>query len=77
MKKFVLIQKKMSLVKLTKIPIRVQSNEKFEIAKGGIISESFSLWLKSPQEKMLRLVIWHPFWEISAKVKNFLRLSHL
>jgi hypothetical protein len=54
MKKFVLIQKKMSLVKLTKIPIRVQSNEKFEIAKGGIISESFSLWLKSPKEKMLR-----------------------
>ena len=44
--------------------------------KGGLISESFSLWLKSPKmvsnhapdhyipkEKMLRGMTWHPFWE--------------
>ena len=51
-------------------------DESFARAKGGLISESFSLWLKSPkmvsnhvpghyipQEKMLRGVIWHPFLE--------------
>ena len=58
--------------------------------KGGLISESFSLWLISPKRGaeslswasffswiVLRIVIWHPFWEIWAKVKNFLRLSYL
>jgi hypothetical protein len=30
-----------------------------------------------PKKKMIRVVIWHPFLEIWAKVKNFLRLSHL
>ena len=58
--------------------------------KGGLISESFLLWLKSPKigakslswavstkEKMLRRVIWQLFGEILAKVKKFLRLSHL
>ena len=30
-----------------------------------------------PQEKMLRGEIRHPFLEMSAKAKNFLRLSHL
>ena len=49
--------------------------------KGGSISENFSIWLKSytkempnhslehypPKEKMLRKVIWHPFFEIWAK----------
>ena len=39
--------------------------------KGSLVSEGFSLWLKSPkkdtknlQEKMFRIVIWHLFWEI-------------
>ena len=43
--------------------------------KGGLILESFSLWIKSPQkgaktgnyppkEKMLRIVIWDLFCEI-------------
>ena len=58
--------------------------------KGGLISESFSFWLISPKRGaeslswasffswiVLRIVIWHPFWEIWAKVKNFLRLSYL
>ena len=31
----------------------------------------------APKEMMPRFVIWHQFFEISAKVKNFLRLSHL
>ena len=61
-----------------------------KLVKGGLISESISLWLQSPKnllnhcrehysnkEKMLRTVIWHIFVEIGAKVKNFLRLSHL
>ena len=30
-----------------------------------------------PKKKMIRVIIWHPFLEIWAKVKNFLRLSHL
>ena len=30
-----------------------------------------------PTKKMIRVIIWHPFLEIWAKVKNFLRLSHL
>ena len=59
-------------------------------AKGGLISEFFSLWLQSlkkvpnhfsehypPKEKMLRGVICYPFLEIGAKVKNFLRWSNL
>ena len=29
------------------------------------------------KEEMLRIVIWQLFWEIWAKVKNFLRLNHL
>ena len=49
------------------------------------ISESFSIWIKPPQEgvkfdlkiNMLRGVICHIFFEIGNKVKNFLRLSHL
>ena len=58
--------------------------------KGSLISESFSLWLKSSKngaenypehypskEKMLRIVIWHLFLEIWVQVKTFLRLSHL
>ena len=56
--------------------------------KGALIAESFSLWLKSPKkgaknilstihfkEKKLRDLA--PFFEIWAKVKNFLRWSHL
>ena len=52
--------------------------------KGGLISESFSLWIKSPRkcankypdyypptEKMLRIVFGTFFWEIWAKVKTF------
>ena len=30
-----------------------------------------------PKEKMLRIVTWHIFLEIEAKVRNFLRLSCL
>jgi hypothetical protein len=68
--------------------------ELFEIAddddKGGLISKSFSFWLKSPKkgakiypehyspiEKMLKIVIWNLLGEIWAKVKNFLRISNL
>ena len=49
-------------------------------SKGDLISESFSLWLKSPKkgpnhspehyqfkEKMLRRVIWHLFWRFKPK----------
>ena len=56
----------------------------------GLVLESFSfssnLTKKVPnkypehyplKEKMLRRVNWHLFWEIWAKVKNVLRLSHL
>ena len=62
-------------------------------AKGGLISESFSVWLQSPKKKgpnqesehllyrwiykCFKVVIWHPFLEIRAKVKNFFRLSNL
>ena len=41
--------------------------------KGGLISESFSLWLKSqkkgypPKEKMLKIVMWLLFWRIELK----------
>ena len=58
--------------------------------KGGLISESSSIWLISPKKVpkhtpehhifsliVLRGVIWYLFLEIGAKVKNFLRLSHL
>ena len=31
----------------------------------------------NPKEKVLRVEIWHPFLEIWAEVKNFLRLSRL
>jgi hypothetical protein len=30
----------------------------------------FFMWI------VLRIVIWHLFWEIGSKVKHFLRLSH-
>ena len=66
------------------------SYSNYYFTKGGWISESFSVWLKSkkkvpnhspehypPKEKMLRRVIWHLFLEIWGKVKNILRLSHL
>ena len=33
--------------------------------------------LYPPKEKILRIVFWHILWEIEAKMKNFLRLSHL
>ena len=62
-------------------------------AKGGLISEGFSLWLKSqkkvanptralyvypPEEKMFKIVIWHLFFaDLSEKEKKNLRLSHL
>ena len=58
--------------------------------KGGLISESFSFWLKSPKKVPnlhpehllfrwieLKIVFWHIFWEIGANVIIFLRLSHL
>ena len=58
--------------------------------KGGLISESFSIWLKShknlpnhyPEQLLfrwivLKIVIWHFFWEIWTKLKIFPRLSHL
>ena len=55
--------------------------------KGGIISESFSLWLQYPKNQnsehyplkayMLRIFIWYLFLEVETKVKNFVRLSHL
>ena len=51
---------------------------------GGLISESFSLWLKSSQKCAYHehflfwwIVVWYIFWEIWANMKNFLRLSHL
>ena len=60
------------------------------ITKGGLISESFSLWLQSPQKcaksqswtlytqrKDPQDSIWKIFWDIGANVKNFLRLFHL
>ena len=61
------------------------------LGRGGLISESFSLWLKSPnkgakslswalcttKEKVLSKVSWHLCLEIWARVKNFLRLRHL
>ena len=59
------------------------------MSKGGIISESFSRWIQSPKKCAqtypehllfrwieLRMVIWHIFGEIAAKVRNFLRVSH-
>ena len=60
-------------------------------AKGDLISKTF--FTLNPISKtgakslnpeyvqfrwiVLRIVIWHLFWEIGAKVKHFLRLSHL
>ena len=73
-----------------KVRLQVIQDFKPPEAKGSLISESFSLWLQSqkklpnhypenysPKNKMLRGVIWHFFFEIGAKVKNFLRLSYL
>ena len=48
--------------------------------KVGLISESFSLLLKSPKRDakslsiliVLRVVIWHPFWRFKSKWKTFL-----
>ena len=45
--------------------------------KGGLISESFSLWLKSPNHDPEVDNAQCRDFEIWAKVKNFLRLSHL
>ena len=59
-------------------------------AKSGLISESFSLWLKSlkkcakslswalsTQRENAQDSIWHIFWEIWAKVKNPPNFIHL
>ena len=60
-------------------------------AKGGLISERFSLWFKSQKRRwqitilstihLKRRCSWYGFgtifWEIWAKVKNVLRLDHL
>ena len=58
-----------------------------QATKGGLISESFFTLAQisktkmsnhyPPKEKMIRIVVWHPFMEIWAKVKHFLRLSYL
>ena len=51
------------------------------IIKGGLISESFSLWLKSPkkganpehyppEDKILKLVIWHLFKKSLSQSEN-------
>ena len=59
-------------------------------AKGGLFSESFSLWLQSPKKKVQITILstcylkercsgsWFGTFllDIEAKVKNFLRLSH-
>ena len=59
--------------------------------KGNLISESLSLWLKSPRKNQitilsifslsrliaLRVVMWHLYFKIWAKVKKNMRLSHL
>jgi hypothetical protein len=60
------------------------------LPKGCLISEGFPYWLQShkkcaknyPEHLFFRwvehrIVIWGIFWEIGAKVKNFLRLSHI
>ena len=57
-----------------------------ELAKGGLISESFSYWLQSPKKcakhypdhllfRWIELKI--VFWEIGANLKNILRIHHL
>ena len=59
-----------------------------QATKGGLISESFftlaqisktkmSNHYPPKAEKMIRIVVWHPFMEIWTKVKHFLRLSYL
>ena len=46
--------------------------------KDGLISESFSLWLQSPNHFLFnRGVIWHLLLEIGVKLKNLLKLSYL
>jgi hypothetical protein len=58
------------------------------LLKGGLISDFFSLWLKFPEKgaklypdyllfMWIVLSSWYLFWEIWAKVKSFLELSHL
>ena len=58
-----------------------------DLKQGGLISQSFSLWLKPPKNVTNHypehlpfrwmVVIWHIFGEIWDKVINFLRLSRL
>jgi hypothetical protein len=56
------------------------------LGKGGLISESFSCWIQSPKKwpkdypdhllfwwVELRIFFFHIFWEIGAKVENYLR----
>ena len=61
--------------------------DNYHFAKSTLISESFHFGSNlpklvpkprpyPPREKMLRVLIWHPFLEILAKVKSFQRLSH-
>ena len=55
------------------------------INKGGLISETLAEIPKLDAKPVLRAFslkgdrgqFWHPFLEMSAKVKYFLRLSHL
>ena len=59
----------------------------FACAKGGLVWEKFftlaqisqgaKSWPYQPKEKILVVIILHPFLEIWAQVKNFQRLSHL
>jgi hypothetical protein len=51
------------------------------LAKGDLISEIISRWLKSPKQFAKHSCAQNShlalFWEIGTKMKNFLRLSHL
>ena len=35
------------------------------------------IYVQTVQQQQKRIVIWHIFWDIGAKVKNVPRLSHL
>ena len=67
---------------LTLISVLIKSKKVFHfrsnLQKLGAKSNPWALFnIHLKRRYLLRVVIWHPFLEIWAKVKNFLRLSHL
>ena len=65
--------------------MKMQLHKKEFSNKDGLISESFSFWPKNVPKCILRSTwrentqnsFWHICWDIWAKLKNLLRLSHL